>query len=230
MIDPYSPVSLQRFLEFLKLEANIRVDNLLEGAIEVAEQVHSGLLREDGISHFLETHTWPVAMDVVRHYRLHNRNITSVEVVASILHDIMEDDERILDLFHSKSYGFEAYMEYRFGPKIQETSSRLKVPPIGNFAGADYTERELARFQSYCDMLLEADYDIKAIKLADRLNNMAFIGRIPGHDKAKRYLREAEDFYIAYTMMPPKMPDYYHRIREQYENLRTQRYVLSKAI
>src|SRR5438105_5864235 len=118
MSKPYSPITRQAFIEYLEREANLRIDSLIMGAIETAEQVHAGLIREDGNSLFLETHTWPVAIDVVRHYRSHNRNITSVEVVASILHDIMEDDERILDLYHSKSYGFEAYVEYRFGTKI----------------------------------------------------------------------------------------------------------------
>jgi hypothetical protein len=34
-------------------------------------------------------------------------------------------------------------------------------------------------------------------------------------------MREAEDFYIAYTMLPPKMPHFYQSIRTAYEKLRT---------
>src|SRR5687768_12996994 len=113
-------VSKDEFMTFLENEAKVRLDSYIEGAVELGEEVHSGLLREDGSSQFLETHTWPVAMDVVRHYRAEKRNITSVEVAAAILHDVMEDDDRILNFYESKSYGFEAYLEYRFGNRIRD--------------------------------------------------------------------------------------------------------------
>ncbi len=214
-------VDKQEFLSFLESEAHIRIDGYLESAVEVAEEVHSGLMREDGVSAFLETHTWPVAMDVVRHYRSGNRNITSVEIAAAILHDVMEDDERILNLHESKSYGFEAYMEYRFGGKIRDIATELKIKPLENYPGSSDVERQLARFHEYGDILLHSEYDVKAIKLADRLNNMVFIRKIPGHDKIKRYMREAEDFYISYTMLQPKMPEYYGKLRAAYEELRS---------
>src|ERR671925_2194983 len=108
-------VSKQEFLAFLQDEAKLRLDDYIEGAVEVAEEVHSGLMREDGTSPFLETHTWPVTMDVVTHYRSVNRNITSVEIATAILHDVMEDNDRILDWYQTKAYGFEAYLSYRFG-------------------------------------------------------------------------------------------------------------------
>jgi (p)ppGpp synthase/HD superfamily hydrolase len=214
-------VDKQEFLAFLENEAKIRIDGYLESAVEVAEEVHSGLMREDGVSAFLETHTWPVAMDVVRHYRSGNRNITSVEIAAAILHDVMEDDERILNLHESKSYGFEAYMEYRFGAKIRDIASGLKIKPLENYPGNSDLERQLARFHEYSDILLHSDYDVKAIKLADRLNNMVFVRKMPGHDKIKRYMREAEDFYLSYTMLTPKMPEYYGKLRAAYEDLRS---------
>jgi (p)ppGpp synthase/HD superfamily hydrolase len=213
-------VSKQEFLAFLEKEAHLRVDDYVEGAVEVAEEVHSGLMREDGVSPFLETHTWPVAMDVVRHYRSENRNITSVEIVAAMLHDVMEDDERILNVYQSKSYGFEAYVAYRFGNKIQDIATQLKVKPLENYPGASDIDRQVARFQEYCDILLRSEYDVKVIKLADRLNNMSFIRRIPGHDKIRRYTREAEDFYIAYTMLPPKVPQFYRSMRRAYDELK----------
>ncbi|HEV8404437.1 MAG TPA: hypothetical protein VGQ13_00885 [Nitrososphaera sp.] len=213
-------VSKHEFLAFLQNEAKVRVDDYIEGAIEVAEEVHSGLMREDGTSPFLETHTWPVTMDVVRHYRSVNRNITGVEIVAAMLHDVMEDDDRILNLYESKSYGFEAYIAYRFGSRIRDIATELKIKSLQNYPGITDVERQLARFHEYCDLLRDSEYDIKAIKLADRLNNMLFIRRMPGHEKIKRYTREAEDFYIAYPMLPPKMPELYRRMRAAYEQLR----------
>jgi (p)ppGpp synthase/HD superfamily hydrolase len=213
-------VSKHDFLAFLQDEAKLRLDDYIEGAVEVAEEVHSGLMREDGTSPFLETHTWPVTMDVVGHYRSVNRNITSVEIATAILHDVMEDDERILNLYESKSYGFEAYLAYRFGSRISDIATKLKIKSIENYPGANDIERQLERFLEYCDILCDAEYDVKVIKLADRLNNMSFIRHVPGHDKIRRYMREAEDFYIAYTMLPPKMPHFYHSMRAAYEELR----------
>jgi len=213
-------VSRREFLDFLQDEGKVRLDDYIEGAVEVAEEVHSGLMREDGTSPFLETHTWPVTMDVVRHYRSVNRNITSVEIVTAILHDVMEDDERILNLYESKSYGFEAYLAYRFGNRIGNIASELKIRPLENYEGTTDIERLLGRFLDYCDILRNAEYDVKVIKLADRLNNMLYIQHVPGHDKIRRYMREAEDFYIAYTMLPPKMPHFYQTLRSAYEKLR----------
>lgn len=212
--------SRAQFLAFLEKEG-LRVDSLIEGAVDLAEEVHSGLLREDGKSLFLETHTWPVAMDVVRHYKTTGRNITGVEVASAILHDVMEDDERILNLYNAKSYGFDAYMRYRFGNRVHKIASELKIRPFENFAGATAEDKVRSRFWDYCDLLWKADYDVKAIKLADRLNNMDFIAKVAGHPKWKRYVREAEDFYLAYAMIPPKMPEYYKRMRSCYEELRS---------
>jgi (p)ppGpp synthase/HD superfamily hydrolase len=213
-------VSKNDFLAFLQDESKVRLDDYIEGAVEVAEEVHSDLMREDGTSPFLETHTWPVTMDVVRHYRSVNRNITSVEITTAILHDVMEDDERILNLYESKSYGFEAYLAYRFGTRIRDIATELKIKSIENYSGTNDMERQLERFLEYCEILRDAEYDVKVIKLTDRLNNMSFITHVPGHDKIRRYMREAEDFYIAYTMLPPKMPHFYKSIRSAYEELR----------
>ena len=213
-------VSKHEFVAFLN-EGNVRIDDYIEGAMEVAEEVHTGLMREDGTSPFLETHTWPVAMDVVRHYRSANRNITSIEIASAILNDIMEDDDRILNLHESKSYGFEAYIAYRFGNRIRDIATELKIKPLENYAGLSDSDRQMARFYAYCDILRDSDYDVKAIKLADRLNNMRFIRKMPGHDKVGRYMREAEDFYLAYAMLQPKMPEFYSKLRTAYEDLKT---------
>jgi (p)ppGpp synthase/HD superfamily hydrolase len=227
MKKPEFAMRKQEFLVFLETEAGLRIDDFIEGAIEVAEEVHQGVTREDGESSFLDSHIWPVAAEVVRHYRSVNRTLTSVEVASALLHDILEDNDRILDSHKTKDYGFEAYLSYRFGNRVREIATQLKVLPLDNFPGSDAAERELKRFQNYCEILSSSQYDVKTIKLADRLNNMTFVLGIAQmnnkaiYDKIKRYLREAEDFYIAYTMLKPKLPDYYASIRAVYERLRS---------
>jgi (p)ppGpp synthase/HD superfamily hydrolase len=217
---PGSAFSKREFVAFLENEANLRVDDFIQGAIEIAEEVHYGVKREDNLSPFFETHTLPVAIDVVKHYRSINRHITSVEIACAILHDVLEDDDRILDWYKTKAYGFEAYLIYRFGNRVYDIATKLKIRPLENYMGSSDDERQLVRFQEYCNILTSAEYDMKAIKLADRLNNMRFISSTPGHPKIRRYLREAEDFYLAYTMLHPAMPDFYKRIRTAYEKLR----------
>ena len=93
----------------------------------MAEEVHSGVKREDGFSPFLETHILPVAIDVVKHYRSINRNITSVEIASAILHDVLEDNDRILDWYKTKAYGFEADLKYKFGNRVHEIVNRIKI-------------------------------------------------------------------------------------------------------
>lgn len=228
--EPTYTLSTEDFLSYLENDARLRVDDFIRVAMEVAQEIHAGVKREDGLSSFLETHTWPVAAEVVRHYRLANRNITSVEVASAILHDILEDNDRILDLYKTKSYGFEAYLNYRFGNRICSIATELKIPPLDNYPGDTLKERQLARFRQYSNMLVTSEYDIKTIKLADRINNMVFIkdraklNRINIYEKIKRYLREAEDFYLCYTILEPAMPDYYEQMRSAYEEMRSAYY------
>jgi (p)ppGpp synthase/HD superfamily hydrolase len=206
-------------------QSKIMVDDFLLAAMEIASEVHGGVNREDKTSSFLETHTWPVARDVVNHYLNAGRNITSVEISSAILHDILEDNDKILDWYRTKDYGFDAYLKYRFGNRVYNMCINLKIKPLENFPGKNDGDRQLARFHDYCKILQSADYDVKAIKLADRINNMNFVSsqKKPADivkNKRKRYLREAEDFYLAYALLPPRMEDFYTQLRASYDNLR----------
>lgn len=214
-------------LENFLVQSGIRIDDYIITAMDVSSEIHDRIKREDNQSPFLETHIWPVTRDVVKHYLTANRNITSVEIVSSILHDVMEDNDRILDLYKTKEYGFEAYLKYRFGNRVCEICMDLKIKPLENFPGDDDQQRQLARFHDYCKGLSSADYDIKVIKLVDRENNMKFINNISKqggnlvNNKIKRYLREAEDFYLSYALLEPSMKDLYLKLRESYENLKS---------
>jgi len=214
-------------LENFLVQSGIRIDDYIITAMDVSSEIHDRIKREDNQSPFLETHIWPVTRDVVKHYLTANRNITSVEIVSSILHDVMEDNARILDLYKTKEYGFEAYLRYRFGNRVYEICMDLKIKPLENFPGDDDQQRQLARFHDYCKGLSSADYDIKVLKLIDRENNMKFINNISKlggnlvNNKIKRYLREAEDFYLSYALLEPSMKDLYLKLRESYENLKS---------
>ena len=202
-------------------EGNVRVDSFVESAVELAEEVHSDLKREDNKSSFLETHIWPVTIDVIRHYKSAGELLTTLQIVSSILHDILEDDEKILDQYTSKSYGFDAYFQHRFGEYVYNVASTLKIIPIERYPQYDEKIREHVRFQEYCGNLVKSSYDVKIIKLADRLNNMSFVSQLPKNDKVKRYIREAEDFYLAFTLIPPSTNEFYFRMRQLYDELKS---------
>jgi len=207
-------------ISVIEKEAKLKVDGFVESAMSTAEEIHAGLKREDDKSPFLETHIWPVTIDVIRHYLSSNKLLTTLQIVSSILHDVMEDDEKILDMYASKSYGFDAYFVHRFGDYVYNVATTLKVKPLSLFEGQTEKEQEEQRFRQYCADLSKSDYDVRVIKLADRLNNMNFISQISYHEKVKRYIREAEDFYIAFTLAPPRMDDFYTRIRQAYDELK----------
>lgn len=221
-IEFLSRENLSTFIEGSKL----RIDDFVIAAMDVAEEVHGSVNREDKSSSFLESHTWPVTKDVINHLLAEDRNITSVEIASAILHDILEDNDKILDWYRTKEYGFDAYLRFRFGNRIYKMCNDLKIKPIDNFPGKNDEERQLARFHDYCSILSSADYDVKAIKLADRINNMNFVYSLsdlkdqPIQFKIRRYLREAEDFYLAYALLPPSMEDFYQRLRASYDNLK----------
>lgn len=214
-------------LENFLIRSGITIDDYIIKAMDVSAEVHDGIKREDNQSPFLETHIWPVTRDVVQHYLTVNRNITGVEIASSILHDVMEDNDRILDLYKTKEYGFDAYLKYRFGIRVYEICMDLKIKPLENYSGDNDQQRQLARFHDYCKGLSSADYDMKVIKLVDRENNMKFISNMSKLDgnivnnKIKRYLREAEDFYLSFALLEPAMKDLYLKLRQSYENLKS---------
>ena len=206
-------------ISMIENDFKIRIDSTLESAFVMAEEVHQGIKREDGKSSFLETHVYPVTLNVINHYRKTTHLLTTLQISSAILHDVMEDNERILNVYASQAYGFEAYFRHRFGEYIYNVAESLKTQPLENYSGSE-EEKKISRFTDYCFTLSNSKYDIKVIKLADRLNNMNFISQIPNHEKIKRYLREAEDFYIAFSLFPPQMMDFYQEIRKSYQDLK----------
>jgi len=214
-------VTKEELLSFIENNTKIRIDSFLESAIETAEEVHSDIKREDGKSSFLETHVWPVTKYVISHYQKTTNLLTTLQISSTILHDVMEDNDRILDLYTSHAYGFDAYFRHRFGEYVYHIADTLKTKPLENYSGANADEQKITRFTEYCSILANSKYDVKIIKLADRLNNMKFISQIPKHEKIERYLKEAEDFYIAFSLFPPQTLDFYHEIRNAYNDLKS---------
>jgi (p)ppGpp synthase/HD superfamily hydrolase len=213
-------VTKDELISFIENNTKIRIDSFVESAFETAEDVHSDIKREDGTSSFLETHVWPVTLDVIKHYLTTTQYLTTLQITSAILHDVMEDNDRILNLYSSQSYGFDAYFRHRFGEYVYTVANTLKTKPLENYSGSDEEEQKFVRFTDYCSDLTNSKYDVKIIKLADRLNNMKFMAQIPNHEKIQRYLKEAEEFYLAFSLFPPQTLDFYKEIRKAYDELK----------
>ncbi len=213
-------VTKDELISFIENNTKIRIDSFVESAFETAEDVHSDIKREDGTSSFLETHVWPVTLDVIKHYLTTTQYLTTLQITSAILHDVMEDNDRILNLYSSQSYGFDAYFRHRFGEYVFTVANTLKTKPLENYSGSNEEEQKFVRFTDYCSDLTNSKYDVKIIKLADRLNNMKFMAQIPNHEKIQRYLKEAEEFYLAFSLFPPQTLDFYKEIRKAYDELK----------
>src|SRR4029079_18854670 len=98
-------VSRRDLTSFLN-QSKIMIDDFLLADMDIASEVHGGVKREDKTSSFLETHTLPVTKYVVFHFLKDGRNVTSVEIASAVLHDILEDNDKILDWHRTKDYGF----------------------------------------------------------------------------------------------------------------------------
>ena len=213
-------VTKDELISFIENNTKIRIDSFVESAFETAEEVHSDIKREDGTSSFLETHVWPVTLDVIKHYLTTTQYLTTLQITSAILHDVMEDNDRILNLNSSQAYGFDAYFRHRFGEYVYTVANTLKTKPLENYSGSKEEEKKYIIFTDYCSDLTNSKYDVKIIKLADRLNNMKFMAQIPNHEKIQRYLREAEEFYLAFSLFPPQTLDFYKEIRKAYDELK----------
>ena len=118
------------------------------------------------------------------------------------------------DLYKTKDYGFEAYLKYRFGSRVYYIVTNLKLKDLAEYDGKNDEERQFSRFHEYCDFLVAADYDIKVIKLADRLNNMEFILNIAKqnkkivYDKIKRYFEGGRGLLLGIYNITPKNSRY----------------------
>ena len=50
---------------------------------------------------------------------------------------------------------------------------------------------------------------------------MNFISQISVQEKTQRYLRGSEDFYIAFSILPPTVSEFYPKMRQAYDELKT---------
>lgn len=151
-------------------------DALITKAFKFALEAHKHDLRASGEPYFY--HPYEVARIVVEEFPLDD-----ITVVATLLHDVVEDTDFDLNL-----------MTKEFGKEVTEIVDGV-TKISGIFKGQDITKAE-----NYRKMLLSMVKDVRVIlvKFADRLHNMRTLEFV-SPDKQKRIAQETLEIYAPFA-------------------------------
>lgn len=151
-------------------------EDLITKAFMFALEAHKHDLRASGEPYFY--HPYEVAMIVVEEFPLDD-----ITVVATLLHDVVEDTDFDLNL-----------MTKEFGEEVTEIVDGV-TKISGIFKGQDITKAE-----NYRKMLLSMVKDVRVIlvKFADRLHNMRTLEFV-SPDKQKRIAQETLEIYAPFA-------------------------------
>jgi RelA/SpoT family (p)ppGpp synthetase len=149
---------------------------LITKAFKFALEAHKHDLRASGEPYFY--HPYEVARIVVEEFPLDD-----ITVVATLLHDVVEDTDFDLNL-----------MTKEFGKEVTEIVDGV-TKISGIFKGQDITKAE-----NYRKMLLSMVKDVRVIlvKFADRLHNMRTLEFV-SPDKQKRIAQETLEIYAPFA-------------------------------
>jgi GTP pyrophosphokinase len=174
------------------IRCNKRTDKaLIRKAFKMADNAHKGALRLSGEPYIL--HPIAVAKIVTQEMGLGVKAI-----VASLLHDVVEDTEFTLE-----------DIENHFGPKIASI-----VDGLTKISGV-FDKNSTLQAENFRKMLLTLSDDVRVIliKLADRLHNMRTLGSLP---VAKQMKISAETLYL-YAPLAHRMG--FYSIKDELEDL-----------
>ena len=163
-----------RLIEKLKSSdtKNILNFDLINKAIYWAKKYHGNQKRKSGEAYY--THPLEVA------YMISDYKLKTDVIVASILHDIVEDTEVTVEMIHGS-----------FGQRIAEMVDRLtRDRPDGT---------KLSVEDILNNSYQEKDREVLLIKLFDRLHNIQTLGAI-SLEKVKKITKETLNFFIVTTM------------------------------
>ena len=145
---------------------------MINKAIYWAKKYHGNQKRKSGEAYY--THPLEVA------YMISDYKLKTDVIVASILHDIVEDTEVTIEMIHGS-----------FGQRIAEMVDRLtRDRPDGT---------KLSVEDILNNSYQEKDREVLLIKLFDRLHNIQTLGAI-SPEKVKKITKETLNFFIVTTM------------------------------
>ena len=177
-------------------------------AIEFSRAAHQGQMRHSGDPYV----THPIAVARI----LAPLHLDVQAIIASLLHDVVEDTEITAEQVAEK-----------FGKPVADL-----VDGLSKLDKIQFETREDAQAENFRKMLLAMTRDVRVIliKLADRLHNMRTLDAM-SHDKCERIARETVEIYapIANRL---GLNEFYRELQDlSFKHLHPNRYaVLSKAL
>lgn len=154
---------------------------LTSAAFALAESVHREQLRAGG-GPYLDEHVYPVTANVARYLTVSDSDDAASTVIVALLHDTIEDSDSVT----------EQIVEERFGLLVASRVSILTKPEKRPGATIELTDQAEAR---YVHGILTADFEVRVVKVFDRLNNLAAV-----HQRDLRrqriYLDETRGHYL----------------------------------
>ncbi len=152
-----------------------------DAAFDLVEQVHSRQRRVGG-GPYLEEHVYPVTSTVADYLSADENERAAETVLIALLHDTVEDSETIdVDSVHQ-----------RFGQTVANGVAALTKPE--KRAGNSAKDSEQAE-ERYVAGVSAADWNVRVIKVFDRLNNLAAVHERPP-ERRKTYLQETRAHYL----------------------------------
>jgi (p)ppGpp synthase/HD superfamily hydrolase len=157
----------------------------LSKALELAEEAHSGQVRDDGTLYI--AHPLRVTLSLALELDVWDADL----LCAALLHDALEDGKQV------------TFVEIRkdFGERVAHTVQNLTKP-----SDSEQNREHINR--QYLDRLRRADEDCKLVKLADKLDNVRDAVNSPDAAKRRRTAAEAREFYL---VMARSLSDVQHR-------------------
>ncbi|MCC6573740.1 MAG: bifunctional phosphoribosyl-AMP cyclohydrolase/phosphoribosyl-ATP diphosphatase HisIE [Planctomycetes bacterium] len=167
-----------------QLDPAIRAD--VTRALEVMYRSHSGQKRDEGVPY--ATHPLEVAIIAVEDCKLRSRD----EVIAALLHDVLEDDMNLEP----------ARLTEQFGPIVAAA-----VVTLTKMYKRDGTPREHG-LRRYYEGLRGASAWVRAVKICDRVHNLRTIERAghgPAHVEEYRKATRENLLPLCATSTDPKL-------------------------
>jgi len=184
----------ENFRESVKGNFSADVRNEIFEALEIASQVHTGQVRDDGTPYLL--HPLRIALYLISDLEL--RDIDAI--IIALLHDSIEDSPEAEKIIISKSWGH----------RVIDDLNLLSRPKIKG-----KTKEEINK-EVYYPRLIQASLICKLVKLADKLDNLLDAVNCPSVDKQKKTLKEANDFYFKLIEDVPQA--FMEKLKSDYES------------
>ena len=172
VLDPPQQEDLDQLLKVCRENLDDIDENMVARAFKLCYASHKGIMRASGEPYYYH----PVAVAKIVASEI---NIDDVSVVASLLHDTVEDTEVTLD-----------DIEKKFG----STVSHL-IDGVTKISGV-FKSRNTKQAETFMKLLLSMAEDIRVvlIKFADRLHNMRTIQHMP-REKQMQKATETMELY-----------------------------------